>query len=216
LRFVITHNGQKTEVASPLIGRINVYNLLAAYCTGLTFGLSPDQAAQGIAECKAVPGRFERIDEDQPFLVLVDYAHTDDALRNAIGAARDLNPRRLITLFGCGGDRDRTKRPLMGQAAAELSDYVVLTSDNPRSEEPLDIIMDALVGVRRFDTPHLIEPDRERAIRKAIEQAEDGDVVLIAGKGHETYQITKSGSAPFDDREVARKVLRGFGHRKIS
>jgi UDP-N-acetylmuramoyl-L-alanyl-D-glutamate--2,6-diaminopimelate ligase len=158
-----------------------------------------------------VPGRFERIDEGQPFLVVVDYAHTDDALRNAIQVARGLQPRRVITVFGCGGDRDRSKRPLMGQAAAELSDFVVVTSDNPRSEDPLDIINDALVGVRRFDTRQVVEPDREKAIRRALEEAAPGDIVLLAGKGHETYQVLKDHTIDFDDREVARRILRGYG-----
>src|SRR5690606_16820418 len=122
---------------------------------------------RGIAAMDAVPGRFERVDEGQPFLVVVDYAHTDDALRNTIASARALTDKRVVTLFGCGGDRDRTKRPLMGKVAAELSDIVVVTSDNPRSEDPLSIINDALVGVRRLDTPHFVESDREKAIRKA-------------------------------------------------
>jgi UDP-N-acetylmuramoyl-L-alanyl-D-glutamate--2,6-diaminopimelate ligase len=159
-----------------------------------------------------VPGRFERVQAGQPFLVIVDYAHTDDALRNAIRVARGMTKKRVITLFGCGGDRDRSKRPLMGMAAAENSDLVVLTSDNPRSEDPLAIMNDALVGIRRFDTPHIIEPDREKAIRKAIEQAEPGDVVLLAGKGHETYQVLKDRTIDLDDREVARRVLKGFGY----
>ena len=135
--------------------------------------------------CRAVPGRFERVDEGQPFVVVVDYAHTDDALRNVISVARGLNPKRVITLFGCGGDRDRSKRPLMGQAAAEASDLVILTSDNPRSEDPLAIMNDALVGIRRTDVPHFVEPDRAAAIARAIKEANAGDIVILAGKGHE-------------------------------
>ncbi|MEJ7609342.1 MAG: cyanophycin synthetase [Bryobacteraceae bacterium] len=142
----------------------------------------------------------------------MDYAHTDDALRNTIAVARAMKPDRIITLFGCGGDRDRSKRPLMGMAAAEASDFVVLTSDNPRSEDPLAIMNDAVVGLRRFDTPHLVEPDRERAIRKALTEAHSNDIVILAGKGHETYQILKDRTIAFDDREVARGVLRGFGY----
>src|SRR6185436_3514185 len=179
---------------SALMGRINVYNILAACSAGFSFGLSPETIAKGIAACRAVPGRFERVDEGQPFAVVVDYAHTDDALRNTIAIARELTPNRVITLFGCGGDRDRSKRPLMGKAAAEKSDFVVLTSDNPRSEDPLDILNDALVGIRRYDTPHLIEVDRAKAIRRGIEEAQAGDVVIIAGKGHEPYQILKEGT----------------------
>ena len=143
----------------------------------------------------------------------VDYAHTDDALRNAIQTARSLAKGKVITLFGCGGDRDRTKRPLMGMAAAELSDFVVLTSDNPRSEDPLVDHDDAMVGLRRFDTRHVAEPDRGKAIQLAIQEAQPGDVVLLAGKGHETYQILKDRTIHFDDRETAREVLRSFGYR---
>src|ERR1019366_6170145 len=150
----------------------------------------------------------------QPFAVVVDYSHTDDALRNAIAVARTLDAKRVITLFGCGGDRDRTKRPLMGQAAGQLSDLVILTSDNPRSEDPLQIMNDALVGLRRTDTKFIVEPDRAIAIRKAIEEARPGDVVLLAGKGHETYQIFSDRTIHFDDREVAREALRAFGYRR--
>jgi len=126
-----------------------------------------------------------------------------------------MRPKRVITLFGCGGDRDRSKRPLMGVAAGELSDFVVLTSDNPRSEDPLAIMNDAMVGLSRFDTPHVAEPDRERAIRKALEAAGPGDLVILAGKGHETYQILRDGPIPFDDREVARNVMRSMGYGKM-
>jgi UDP-N-acetylmuramoyl-L-alanyl-D-glutamate--2,6-diaminopimelate ligase len=212
LQFEIQYNGGTYPVESPLVGEINVYNILAAWCTGMSYSIEPEVIARGIAKCAAVPGRFERVQEGQPFLVLVDYAHTDDALKNAIRAARGMTRQRVITLFGCGGDRDRSKRPLMGMAAAEKSDFVVLTSDNPRSEDPLAIMNDALVGIRRSDTPHIVEPDREKAIRRAIEQAGPGDVVLIAGKGHETYQILKDRVIDFDDREIARRVLRGFGY----
>jgi UDP-N-acetylmuramoyl-L-alanyl-D-glutamate--2,6-diaminopimelate ligase len=212
LQFEIQHKGSTYPVESPLVGEINVYNILAAWCTGMSYSIQPEVIARGIAKCAAVPGRFERVQEGQPFLVIVDYAHTDDALKNAIRVARGMTKQRVITLFGCGGDRDRSKRPLMGMAAAEKSDFVVLTSDNPRSEDPLAIMNDALVGIRRSDTPHIIEPDREKAIRRAIEQAGPGDVVLLAGKGHETYQVLKDKVIDFDDREVARRVLRGFGY----
>ncbi len=212
LQFEIQHKGSTYPVESPLVGEINVYNILAAWSTGMSYNIQPAVVARGIAKCAAVPGRFERVQEGQPFLVIVDYAHTDDALKNAIRAARGMTKQRVITMFGCGGDRDRSKRPLMGMAAASKSDFVVLTSDNPRSEDPLAIMNDALVGIRRSDTPHIIEPDRERAIRRAIEQAGPGDVVLLAGKGHETYQVLKDKVVDFDDREVARRVLRGFGY----
>ncbi|MGE5647995.1 MAG: UDP-N-acetylmuramoyl-L-alanyl-D-glutamate--2,6-diaminopimelate ligase [Acidobacteriota bacterium] len=212
LHFDVAFGKDRFPLASPLPGRMNVYNILAAWCAGRSYGIDPETLARGVAACQAVPGRFERVDEGQPFLVVVDYAHTDDALRNVISVARGLNPKRIVTLFGCGGDRDRVKRPLMGDAAAELSDSVVLTSDNPRSEDPLAIINDALVGLWRHDTPHIEEPDREKAIRLAISQAQPGDIVILAGKGHETYQVLKDRTIAFDDREVARRVLRDMGY----
>ena len=154
------------------------------------------------------------MDVGQPYLVAVDYAHTDDALRNTIAVARAMQPKRVLTLFGCGGDRDRSKRPLMGMAAAEASDLVVLTSDNPRSEDPLAIMNDALVGVNRFDTPHLLEPDRAKAIRLILESAHAGDIVILAGKGHETCQVFRDRTIHFDDREVARTALAELGYQK--
>ena len=214
LHFCIEHAGERIPIASPMLGRINVYNILAACGAALSYGLDWKTIQEGIAACPAVPGRFERVDAGQPFLVVVDYAHTDDALRNAIAVARGLNPKRVITLFGCGGDRDRSKRPLMGAAAAEASDFVVLTSDNPRSEDPLGIMNDAMVGLRRFDTPHLAEPDREKAIRAALCQAAPGDIVILAGKGHEPYQVLKDRTIAFDDRKIAREILRGMGYKK--
>ena len=213
LRFEIERDGKRFTVASPLVGKINVYNILLASTVALAHGLTEEQIQEGLKGLSRVPGRFEQVEEGQPFMVVVDYAHTDDALRNVISAARGLKANRVITLFGCGGDRDRSKRPLMGMAAGEASDFVVLTSDNPRSEDPLAIMNDAMVGLRRYDTPHVAEPDRERAIRKAIEAARPGDVVILAGKGHETYQVLKDGPIPFDDREVARRILRGFGYK---
>jgi UDP-N-acetylmuramoyl-L-alanyl-D-glutamate--2,6-diaminopimelate ligase len=214
LRFEVQFGKIRFAIESPLIGRINVYNILAACCAGFSYGIPVDTIVQGIAGCHGVPGRFERIDEGQPFAVVVDYSHTDDALRNAILVARGLNPKRVITLFGCGGDRDRTKRPIMGQVAGELSDRVILTSDNPRSEDPLQIMNDVLVGLRRFDKPIVVEPDRAAAIQRALNDAQAGDIVILAGKGHETYQVLKDRTIPFDDRAVAREVLRGFGYKK--
>jgi UDP-N-acetylmuramoyl-L-alanyl-D-glutamate--2,6-diaminopimelate ligase len=214
LGFDLCYEGARQPMESGLAGRINVLNILAASGAALSYGIDLPTIARGIAACGAVPGRFERIDCGQPFLVVVDYAHTDDALRSVIQTAREMSHLtkggRVITLFGCGGDRDRSKRPLMGMAAGELSDFVVLTSDNPRSEDPLDIINDTLVGLRRFDTPHVAEPDRAKAIRIALKEAREGDVVLIAGKGHEPYQALKDRTIQFDDREKARDVLRSL------
>ena len=213
LHFEIAAGTMRLAIDSPLIGRINVYNILAACAAAISLGIDAETIARGVAACNGVPGRFERIDEGQPFAVIVDYSHTDDALRNAIAAARTLEPKRVITVFGCGGDRDRSKRPLMGQAAGELSDLVIVTSDNPRSEDPLQIVNDAMVGVRRTDATTIVEPDRRAAIHKAIKEAQAGDVVLLAGKGHETYQVFRDRTIDFDDREVARVALRSFGYK---
>jgi UDP-N-acetylmuramoyl-L-alanyl-D-glutamate--2,6-diaminopimelate ligase len=201
LRFTVNHKGGRVPIRSVLVGKINGYNVLAACGAALSYGFDWETIAKGIAECRHVPGRFESVSEGQPFLVVVDYAHTDDALRSVIAVARELHPKRVITLFGCGGDRDRS------MAAGEASDFVVLTSDNPRSEDPLAIMNDALVGLRRYDTPHIVEPDREKAIRAALHEAKPGDIVILAGKGHETYQVLKDRVIHFDDREVARKAL---------
>ena len=214
IEFVAETPSGKIEIRSRLAGRPNVYNILAAIGAGVALDLSGEVIARGIAQLSAVPGRFERIDMGQPFLVVVDYAHTDDALRNLLATAKELNTNgRIITLFGCGGDRDRTKRPLMGEAAGHASDIVVLTSDNPRSEDPLLIINDVIVGVQRTKAKLFVEPDRQKAIEVALNEARSGDIVLLAGKGHETYQVLRDRTIAFDDREVARAVLRrhGFG-----
>jgi UDP-N-acetylmuramoyl-L-alanyl-D-glutamate--2,6-diaminopimelate ligase len=214
IEFVAETPTGKIEIRSKLIGRHNVYNLLAAIGAGVALDLPKEVIAAGIAQLSAVPGRFERIDVGQPFLVVVDYAHTDDALRNLLATAKELNPDgRIVTLFGCGGDRDRTKRPLMGEVAGHASDVVVLTSDNPRSEDPLLIINDVIVGVQRTKAKLFVEPDRQKAIEVALDAARSGDIVLLAGKGHESYQVLRDRTIEFDDRAVARAVLRhrGFG-----
>ncbi len=215
LEFTAQTPAGKVEIRSPLVGRINVYNILAAVGAGLGLGLSLEVIQKGIAALECVPGRFARIDEGQPFLVVVDYAHTDDALRNLIQTARDLlKTGRIITLFGCGGERDRTKRPLMGEAAGSLSDLVVISSDNPRGEDPLRIINDAVVGLQKVNAKYLVEPDRGRAIEIALEEAREGDIVLLAGKGHETSQIIGERTIEFDDHEKAREALRRRGYAR--
>ena len=214
-RFQLNSPKATVAISSPLIGRVNVYNILAASAAAVARGCSLESIADGISSLKAVPGRFEGVDCGQPFTVVVDYAHTDDALRNLTSLAREFvkqNSGRVITVFGCGGDRDRTKRPLMGEAAGKGSDFVVLTSDNPRSEDPLAIINDAVVGLQRSGARYKTEPDRRAAIAIAISEARSGDIVLIAGKGHEKTQISRSGTVPFDDREVAAEVLRDLGY----
>lgn len=206
-----TPNG-KVHVVSRLVGRINVYNLLAAIGAAQALGLSNEVIEKGIHELESVSGRFQRIDLGQPFLVIVDYAHTDDALENLIRTARELNPKgRVITLFGCGGQKDRTKRPVMGEVTGRLSDLTILSSDNPRSEDPLKIISDIIVGLQKTAGKYLIEPDREKAIGMAMDEARSGDIVLLAGKGHENYQILADRTFEFDDREMARRSLRERG-----
>jgi UDP-N-acetylmuramoyl-L-alanyl-D-glutamate--2,6-diaminopimelate ligase len=158
-----------------------------------------------------VPGRFEPVDEGQPFAVLVDYSHTPDSLENALRTARDLAPGRVICVFGCGGDRDREKRPMMGRIASELAEIAILSSDNPRSEDPLAILAEVAAGAPNGSLE--IEPDRAAAIAKAVELAREGDVVLIAGKGHEQGQQVGARKLPFDDRDVAREALRSLAAR---
>jgi UDP-N-acetylmuramoyl-L-alanyl-D-glutamate--2,6-diaminopimelate ligase len=216
-RLSLLLNGKGIACESRLIGEINVYNVLAASAAAYARGCSLEQIRDGIASFQRVPGRFELVDAGQPFIVVVDYAHTDDALRNLTRIARQMlgqqkSQGRVITLFGCGGDRDRAKRPLMGQAAGEGSDFVVLTSDNPRSEDPQQIITDALPGLQKTGTRYTVEADRRKAIATAIAEAKTGDIVLLAGKGHEKYQITREGTFSFDDVQVARETLQILGH----
>ena len=213
-RFDLVTPEETIAVFSALIGRVNVYNILAAAGAGYARGCPVQAIAKGIDRLACVPGRFERVDCGQPFTVVVDYAHTDDALRNLTALGRELVSAakgRVLTVFGCGGDRDRKKRPLMGEAAGRGSDFVVLTSDNPRSEDPLAIINDAVVGLQKTGVKYSVEADRRKAIALAIGEARPGDIVLLAGKGHEKVQVTREGAAPFDDLEVARGALRAAG-----
>jgi UDP-N-acetylmuramoyl-L-alanyl-D-glutamate--2,6-diaminopimelate ligase len=211
-RFDMATPAGLVEMVSPLTGRVNVYNLLAASAAAWARGLTLEQIVAGAKGTRQVAGRFEVVMPSvNDVTVVVDYAHTDDALRNLIALARELakaRSGRVITLFGCGGDRDRTKRPKMGRAAGEGSDLVVLTSDNPRSEEPMVIIDEALTGVRETGTDCVVEEDRAGAIAIAIRAAQAGDIVLLAGKGHEKVQILKDGTVPFDDVAVAAAVLK--------
>jgi len=213
-RFRMVTPARAVEVRSPLIGRVNVYNLLAASAAAWARGLTMDEIVAAASAGAQVPGRFEVVPSSNGVTVVVDYAHTDDALRNLIAVGRELVKERggqVIMLFGCGGDRDRTKRPRMGRAAGEGSDLVVLTSDNPRSEEPRAIIEEALAGVHATGTNCIVEEDRAGAIAIAIRSAKAGDIVLLAGKGHEKVQILRDGTVPFDDVAVASGVLKEIG-----
>jgi len=211
-RFDFTTPDGTIAIRSHLSGRVNVYNLLAAMCAALARGLTLEEIARATPALKQVPGRFEVVpgSERAGFGVVVDYAHTDDALKNLISLARDsigIHPGRVITLFGCGGDRDRTKRPKMGRVAGEDSDLVIVTSDNPRSERPSAIIEEIIPGVRQTNTPLIVEEDRRAAIERAIRSAQPGDIVLLAGKGHEKVQVFAEGAVPFDDVAEASRIL---------
>ncbi|HSL06256.1 MAG TPA: UDP-N-acetylmuramoyl-L-alanyl-D-glutamate--2,6-diaminopimelate ligase [Nitrospiraceae bacterium] len=200
------------SVESRLVGEHNVYNLLGAIGVALHNGATTDQICEATAHITNVPGRFERVSSGQDFTVVVDYAHTEDALLRLLTAAQTLKTDRIITVFGCGGDRDRGKRPKMGRAAVEYSDVVILTSDNPRTEDPMAILHEVEIGVRdalarRAHVQYHLVPDRHEAIGAAIREARQGDMVLIAGKGHEDYQIIGTKKFHFDDREVAREAI---------
>ena len=210
IKMAVETPSGRLRVASPLIGEHNVMNLLAACAVGVALGMEPGAISGALETVAAVPGRFERLEAGQPFLVVVDYAHTPDALERVLTTARKLTGGRLGVVFGCGGDRDRGKRPIMGGIAARLADRVWVTSDNPRSEDPLAIIEEVVAGIR--DVRPALErsamiADRRAAIRAALDWARPGDLLVIAGKGHETYQIIGRDMFPFDDRAVVRQVL---------
>ena len=206
-----------TAIHSALLGRYNLSNILAAAAAGLHLGARLPEVAEGISEMRHVPGRCERVDEGQEFGVMIDYAHTPDALQRVLRMARECCPGRLIVLFGCGGDRDRGKRPLMGETALRLADFTVITSDNPRSEDPHRIVREIEEGAKKVwgqGRGYVIILDRAMAIREALALAQRGDMVVIAGKGHETYQILGDRTIPFDDRKVAREALHELGFRR--
>ena len=225
--YVLTPSGATIELETPvgraqvksrLAGEVNVQNLLAAFTAAHARGVAFDPLVASVAELRPVPGRFQPVDAGQPFTVIVDYAHTDDALRNLTKLARQTvtaTKGRVITLFGCGGDRDRTKRPKMGQAAGEGSDYVVATSDNPRSEDPHAILGEIEPALKATGIQYVVEPDRATAIRVALETARAGDVVLLAGKGHEKEQVLADRTVPFDDAEIALVMLRELGYGDV-
>ncbi|HEV2912547.1 MAG TPA: UDP-N-acetylmuramoyl-L-alanyl-D-glutamate--2,6-diaminopimelate ligase [Pyrinomonadaceae bacterium] len=207
MRFNLHTPGGRRQLSSPLVGRPHIYNILAATATGLALGYELDTICRALETCAGAPGRFERVPHDEGFAVVVDYAHTDDALVNVLRTARGVAAGRIITVFGCGGDRDRSKRAPMGEAAASLSDIVILTSDNPRTEDPEKILADVEQGMRLAGKPYQKIADRRAAIHYAIKDARAGDLVLIAGKGHEDYQLIGDARFHFDDKEVAREAL---------
>lgn len=207
---IVTQQGE-FELSLKLTGMFNVYNVLAAASAALAEGISNAIITQALEKLGSVSGRFEVVDEGQNFAVVVDYAHTPDGLENVLLTARELSKGRVLVVFGCGGDRDRTKRPIMGALAARYADYIIVTSDNPRSEDPLLIMEDIVRGITDSglsSDKFKLMADRREAIRSALTQAYSEDIVLIAGKGHETYQILKDKTIPFDDREIAREILK--------
>ncbi|MBC7798250.1 MAG: UDP-N-acetylmuramoyl-L-alanyl-D-glutamate--2,6-diaminopimelate ligase [Pyrinomonadaceae bacterium] len=206
-KFQLVANGETFEMSSPLVGKPHVYNILAATATARSLGYDFESIRRGIENCVGAPGRFERVPNDKGFAVVVDYAHTDDALLNTLKTARQLTSGKIITVFGCGGDRDKSKRAPMGEIAGKFSDYVILTSDNPRNENPLAIINEIELGLKPTNRDYATISDRREAIFSAISKAQKSDVVLIAGKGHENYQIISDNKFHFDDREIALEAI---------
>ncbi len=207
MKFQLSTPAGRREFHSPLVGPPHIYNTLAAVASGLALGYPIDVVTGALEKCTGAPGRFERVTHDGDFSVVVDYAHSDDALLIGLKTARDVGGGKIITVFGCGGDRDRSKRAPMGEAAGRLSDVVILTSDNPRTEDPEQILVDAEEGIQNTGKPYRKIADRTEAINQAISEARSGDLVLIAGKGHEDYQIIGRETFHFDDKEVARAAL---------
>ena len=208
MQFNLVTPAGTRDFNSPLVGPPHIYNTLAAVASGLALNYDLDVITRALEKCTGAPGRFERVPHDGDFAVVVDYAHSDDALLNVLRTARDVTKGKIITVFGCGGDRDRSKRAPMGQAAGSLSDVVILTSDNPRTEDPAQILADAEAGIKGTGKPYQKIADRREAIHRAIAEARTSDLVLIAGKGHEDYQILGREVFHFDDKEVAREALK--------
>jgi len=207
MQFRLRTPDAEIDFHSPLVGPPHIYNTLATVASGLALGYSIEVITKALEKCTGAPGRFERVAHESDFAVVVDYAHSDDALLNVLRTAREVTKGRIITVFGCGGDRDRSKRAPMGVAAGSLSDVVILTSDNPRTEDPKQILADAEEGIKQTGKPYEKIADRREAIHQAIAQARPDDLVLIAGKGHEDYQIIGREVFHFDDKEVAREAL---------
>jgi len=210
-RLTVEINGKKMDFRTKIRGLGNIYNTLAGIAFAVSQNIQPEVLKESLMLISSVPGRFESVNEGQNFDVIVDYAHTHHALTNLLRSAKELNPGRIILVFGCGGDRDRSKRPLMGNVAVRMADIVFITSDNPRSENPEDIIREVERGIPFYLRKKYVSiPDRKRAIREAISMAGENDCVLIAGKGHETFQIMKNTVIPFDDREEAKRAIKAL------
>lgn len=207
VKYELVRTGDIGRVKFAVPGKFSVYNSMGAAVCLIELGFDFREVIEKLALCTGVPGRMEVVPADKPYTVLIDYAHTPDGLENVISCVREIAQGRVITLFGCGGDRDRTKRPLMGKIASRLSDIAIVTSDNPRSEDPEEIIKDILEGIGKYSGKIIVEADRKNAIRKALSVAQAGDIIILAGKGQETYQILASGKIDFDERKVVAEIL---------
>ena len=209
VQYELLGHGRIARVHVKIPGHFTVYNSMGAAICAIEAGLDFEQVIALLAEARGVPGRVEVVDTDTPYTVIIDYAHSPDGLENVITSLREIAPKRIITVFGCGGDRDKTKRPKMGRIVGELSDVAVVTSDNPRTEDPDAIIQDILAGMQGCKAKCIVITDRTEAIRRALSLAKPDDVVLLAGKGHETYQILKTGKIHYDEREIVADILKG-------
>ncbi|MBQ9850602.1 MAG: UDP-N-acetylmuramoyl-L-alanyl-D-glutamate--2,6-diaminopimelate ligase [Clostridia bacterium] len=207
VKYELVSNSNIGRIRFTVPGKFSVYNSMGAAVCLVEMGMDFKGVLDGLEKCVGVPGRMEVVPTETPYTVLIDYAHTPDGLENVLGCVREITEGKVITVFGCGGDRDRTKRPIMGDIAAQLSDVAVVTSDNPRSEDPDAIIDDILEGVKKHISKIVVEPDRRKAIAKALSMAHEGDIVVLAGKGQETYQILADGKIHFDEREVVAEIL---------
>ncbi len=212
IEFDLVYEGEKKQISLGIPGEFSVYNALTAISCCLGLGISLEEIAQGLKNAEGVKGRIEVVKTNTPYTVIIDYAHTPDGLLNIINAIRGFSKGRIITLFGCGGDRDKTKRPIMGKVAGELSDFCVVTSDNPRSENPSEIIRDILPGISETGCDYAVVENRFEAIEFALDHAEKDDIILLAGKGHETYQILKDRTIVFDEREIVTKLIENTLH----
>ncbi|AEM73961.1 UDP-N-acetylmuramoyl-L-alanyl-D-glutamate--2,6-diaminopimelate ligase [Caldicellulosiruptor acetigenus 6A] len=207
-QFELWYNGKKEEITLNIPGLFSIYNSLAAAACCISLGIELDTIKKGLEDLKAVPGRFEIVESNERFTIVIDYAHTPDGLLNLMKTVDDVAEGRKVLLFGCGGDRDRTKRPIMGEIAGRMADFVIVTSDNPRTEDPLKIIADILEGIRKTNVEYVVIPDRYEAIKYAIKNAKENDFIVLAGKGHETYQILKDRTIPFDERKIVKDILK--------
>ena len=207
VKYELVSNDNIGRVDFAVPGEFSVYNSMGAAVCLVEMGYDFREVLEALSQCGGVPGRMELVKTDTPYSVIIDYAHTPDGLENVLTSVREITDGRVICVFGCGGDRDKTKRPIMGEIGSRLADIAVITSDNPRSEDPQAIIDDIMVGVVKHGAKIIVEPDRTKAIAKALSAAKAGDVIVLAGKGHETYQILASGKIHYDEREIVAKIL---------